>query len=228
VSWNLLENPAFHGHSIKARAIMAAATRPGAEAGDSQREITLISHSTNFYLYPIWLVGFILALVTYLEGGRMAVVPEGTEARRDWRVEVAPGRIETREGLILPASDSRHHYHLPPSRRANANAPLSPPEPPHVRMSYNHWLGTWFVLTILIVFAVTSRGNEPVRGHRLFIGALLIALAVNTLILYREGTWAGFLYSFIMSLHIYINLLDICLFRRGYSWYGYYHSYLIT
>lgn len=185
---------------------MANTPKSGAMTGESEAKvIRLISHSTNLYLYPIWLVGLVLALVTYLDRGLMVVVPEGTEARRDWRVEIAPGQVETREGLILHASDSRQQYHLPPADRADSREPLPPPEAPHVRMSHRHWLGTWFLLTMLIVFAVTSRGNEPVRGIKFYIGALLIAFAVNTLIFYRHGEWMGLLSSFLRGLHVQIN-----------------------
>src|SRR5262245_8781861 len=48
---------------------------PGAPPG--RREITLISHSMLFYWWPIWLLGFIMALVTYIEDHRLAVVPNG-------------------------------------------------------------------------------------------------------------------------------------------------------
>src|SRR5262245_45092914 len=43
----------------------------------SRREITLISHSMLFYWWPIWLLGFIMALVTYIEDHRLAVLPNG-------------------------------------------------------------------------------------------------------------------------------------------------------
>ena len=56
------------------------------------QEIRLYSHSDIFYWWPVWALGFVLAFITYFDGGRLAVVPPGTTARRDWRVEVAPGR----------------------------------------------------------------------------------------------------------------------------------------
>src|SRR5258708_4443833 len=97
-------------------------------------EVTLYSHSPIFYWWPVWLVGYLMASLTYLDGGRLAVVPPGTEARRDWRVEVEPGRPETREGLILPPGAGRQ-AHLPPAGgQAEPGEPPPAPEQPHVRM----------------------------------------------------------------------------------------------
>ena len=85
-------------------------------------EIRLYSHSDIFYWWPVWALGFFLALLTYLDGGRLAVVPAGTEARRDWRVEVAPGRIESREGLILPRPTLASTSTSPPARAGQPGA----------------------------------------------------------------------------------------------------------
>ena len=46
------------------------------------RQITIISHSTLFYWWPIWAAGFLLGILSLLGGDRMAVVPSGTEAIR--------------------------------------------------------------------------------------------------------------------------------------------------
>ncbi len=44
----------------------------------SQPDITIYSHSPLLYWWPIWLVGFILALTTYQDGHYLAHVPPGT------------------------------------------------------------------------------------------------------------------------------------------------------
>lgn len=41
-------------------------------------EIRIYSHSPIIYWWPVWLVGFLFALVTYIDDGRMAYVPSGT------------------------------------------------------------------------------------------------------------------------------------------------------
>ena len=43
-------------------------------------DIKIYSHSPIFYWWPVWLTGFVLAFLTYMDGGRMAYVPAGTRA----------------------------------------------------------------------------------------------------------------------------------------------------
>ena len=161
------------------------------------KDIKLYSHSPIFYWWPVWLVGYAMAFVTYLDGGQMAVVPPGTEARRDWRVEVEPGRLETREGLILPPSAAL----LPPADgQVQPGEPLPAPEQPHVRMAHTQYLGTWFFLTLLVVF-VSS--NVPLRGLWEWIGVLVIALVIAVLSLYG---WWGTVLNWFYLLHVQINL----------------------
>src|SRR5262245_45562010 len=43
-----------------------------------RQTLKVVSHTGLIYWWPVWLVGFILAALTYLDGGRLAVVPAGT------------------------------------------------------------------------------------------------------------------------------------------------------
>jgi hypothetical protein len=161
---------------------MATATQAPPQTGRShQGEIRLYSHSPIFYWWPVWFVGFVMAFLTYLDGGLMAVVPPGTDSRRAWRVEVAPGKVETREGLLLPRSGGAGAAHLPPALPERKGDPLPEPERPRVRMAHDQYLGTWFFITLLLVF-VSS--NVPLRGLWEWIGVLAIALVVLLILLY--------------------------------------------
>jgi hypothetical protein len=53
------------------KVVMTDARRP---------DITLYSHSPIIYWWPVWLLALVLALATYLDGHRLAVVPAGTAA----------------------------------------------------------------------------------------------------------------------------------------------------
>jgi len=163
-------------------------------------EIRLYSHSDVFYWWPVWALGFVLAFITYLVGGYLAVVPAGTTARRDWRVEVAPGRFETREGLILPQSDARHSSHLPPASGQKAHGELPGPDQPHVRIAHNPYLGTLFLITILVVFVST---HAPLRGLWQWIAVLVIALIISLIAVYG---WWGHIVDWFSLLHIQINM----------------------
>src|SRR4051812_42151861 len=47
---------------------------------EKQQEIKIVSHSNLFYWWPVWAVGFLMAAITFFDGHRLAIVPEGTEA----------------------------------------------------------------------------------------------------------------------------------------------------
>jgi hypothetical protein len=138
--------------------------------------------------------------VTYLDGGLLAVVPAGTEARRDWRVEVAPGRVETREGLLLPRPVGRHQYHLSPAVGPTTPGALPAPEQPHVRIADNPYLGTWFLITVLVVFVST---HAPLRGNWQWVAVLFIALVITAIALFG---WWGHLLDWFGLLHVQINM----------------------
>ena len=114
-------------------------------------------------------------------------------------MEVAPGRVETREGLILPAPGPGRVAHLPPVG-GGGPAALPPPEQPHVRMASNQYLGTWFFATLLVVFVST---HVPLRGLWEWIAVLAIALAV--VLLLWLGWW-GEVVDWFQVLHVQINL----------------------
>ena len=41
-------------------------------------EIVVYHHSNLFYWWPVWLAGFIMAIITYFSDKHMAIVPAGT------------------------------------------------------------------------------------------------------------------------------------------------------
>src|SRR5947209_1459249 len=60
---------------------MSSSTDPPAPADPAGTDpvLVVISHSGLFYWWPVWLVGLVLSGLTWLDGGRLAVVPEGTK-----------------------------------------------------------------------------------------------------------------------------------------------------
>ena len=60
---------------------------PPAPVPPRKREITLISHSMLFYWWPIWLLGFTMAAITFFEDDRLAVMPPGTGVTEKWKDE---------------------------------------------------------------------------------------------------------------------------------------------
>src|SRR5262249_41506960 len=61
---------------------------PGnAAADDRPREVVVLSHSPLFYWWPVWVVGFLMAALSYWQGYQVAFVPPGTKAERGMEVK---------------------------------------------------------------------------------------------------------------------------------------------
>lgn len=148
------------------------------------RELVVVSHSSLFYWWPVWVVGFIMALLTYLGGHRMAIVPNGTVAASARQVEGFDG---PRDVLVVPGG-----RHLPPEDGAQ-------PQQPHVLMATSKNLGGIFVLVLVVVIVVT---NVPLRG--LWSALTVMAMVVISLFLALMDWWDPIL-RFFGLLHIYIN-----------------------
>src|SRR5438270_10464059 len=85
---------------------MSTHTPPmSAPPATAPQEIVIVSHSNLFYWWPVWALGFILFLLTWLDGHLLAIVPKDTVAASNRRVEVEPGKEELRNVLIAPAGD---------------------------------------------------------------------------------------------------------------------------
>ena len=48
---------------------------PLPRAKSEPNQVTIISHSNLFYWWPVWVVGFVMAIITYFDGYVMAVLP---------------------------------------------------------------------------------------------------------------------------------------------------------
>src|SRR5947209_4022587 len=74
----------------------------------SDRQVRVYSHSALFYWWPVWAVGFLMALLTLVTNERMAIVPGRTAIIRGAKVtyptdnggEVSIGG--SRDVLVLP------------------------------------------------------------------------------------------------------------------------------
>src|SRR5262249_43164412 len=92
----------------------------------STEEIKIISHSNLFYWWPVWAVGFLMALLTFIDGYRMAIVPAGAKAQRNWPVVISGDTPESREGIIL--GKGKHLF--PPEKEDSGE--MKDPEQPHL------------------------------------------------------------------------------------------------
>jgi hypothetical protein len=161
--------------------IMASASAPSPAPPS---EVVVISHSTIFYWWPVWLVGFAMAALTYLDGRQMAVVPAGTVAERARAVE---GHDGPRDVLVVPPGK-----HLPADRATGDVAQ------PRLRMAASNGLGVVFAVTLGLVIVIT---NIPLRG--LWSVVVVAGAALVTVLLAALGWWDPILGALgVMDIHI--------------------------
>src|ERR1051326_2829930 len=71
--------------------IPSAASRAPAPPGPGQ-EIRIISHSTLYYWWVVWAVGFLMAFITWLSHDSLAVVPKDTKAYKNMDLSQIKGK----------------------------------------------------------------------------------------------------------------------------------------
>jgi hypothetical protein len=158
---------------------------PGTEHLRKVDYIVVFGHANLFYWWPVWLVCFILAALTYLDGSQMAVLSNGTQAASGVRVEGFDG---ARDVLVAPASQ---------------NFPLAPQEgqrlPAGMTVSRSNTPGVVFVFTLLVV-AIAS--TILLRGLVSLVAIVVMIATVVTLALFN--VWNDVLF-FVGGLDIRIN-----------------------
>jgi hypothetical protein len=162
---------------------------PGATA-PAKREITLISHSPLFYWWPIWVLGFIMALITYLENHRMAIVPAGSKV-----IELASDDKVKEYKLSVPTPTT--------SSLTNAVTATGDPTQTEVfkaRVSQRAWMGPVYCVILLLTIVIT---NVPMRGLWSFL--VLMLLVILALVFTVFDVWNDLLKAF-GNLHVFINM----------------------
>jgi hypothetical protein len=168
----------------------APATKPASD----NRQITVVSHSTLFYWWPVWAIGFLLGLISQFSGYNMAVVPTDTKIVHGADVvgptqEGVETRYKDREVLVLPEKT----YLTQNPRDPNSPAQKS------LHISKGSEFGVLFAIVLLLVIVIT---NVPLRGLWSFMVIfLVVALSI---IFALAGWWDAILRTF-SALDIRIN-----------------------
>jgi hypothetical protein len=149
--------------------------------------ITIYGHSNLLYWWPVWLVCFIAAGLTYTSGSQMAVVPNGTVAAAGRTVEGFDG---PRDVLVAPPGTP-----LPLASRDADAVPVQP----SLTVSGSNNLGVVFAATLLLVALVS---NVLFRGLVSLIIIILLITAVVTLALF--DLWDD-IFAFFGGLDIRMN-----------------------
>ena len=166
---------------------VAAVAIPVVKATPQKRQIIIVSHSPLFYWWPVWALGFLMAIISYFSGDRMVTVPAKTESRTRVKVE---GFEEPRNVLVLPA--------VKEDDKAKKDTKNYEPHFMYVSSSKN--VGVVFVVVLLIVIAIT---NIPLRGLWSFV---VIMFIVFITILFAVLEWWETIFRVINFLDIRINM----------------------
>jgi hypothetical protein len=151
----------------------------------SQDQITIVSHSNLFYWWPVWAVGFLLGILTFFDGHRMATVPDGTKAYRGAEVRV-PG-----EGT----ADNRDVLVLPPGKQLTG----SPPNDPRLHISKGKNYGVLYATVLILVILIT---NVPLRG---MWSVVIIILAIMLTVIFALAGWWESIFQHLTLLDIRVN-----------------------
>jgi hypothetical protein len=132
-------------------------------ANDIPVRVVVISHSPLFYWWPVWAVGFLMALLTWIYGEQVAFVPSGTVAERGIDV---PGHEGKRDVLITPKDK-------PLPAETNETEEL---KQPRLQMATTNDMGIIWAMTLCIVIFIT---HFTLRGiWSVFVITLIVLIAV--------------------------------------------------
>jgi hypothetical protein len=148
------------------------------------REIRIYSHSMLFYWWPVWVTAFVMAMWTYWENDRLAIVPPDTHVHKD----TGGGyRLDTKgpETRLLQEGVARTQIGEPAFR---------------MRISQNSRLGAIFVTVLLLVLVITT---VPLRG--LWSVVVIVTLILLSVILALANMWDE-IFHWLGNLHIHINM----------------------
>jgi hypothetical protein len=152
---------------------------------DQPATIKVISHTSLIYWWPVWLVGFILAGLTYADGTRLAVVPAETTVK-----EIQPNKVYELT-LTKPPTE--------PLATAAANSAKGEDAFP-IRITRNNDYGMVYIVVLLVVI---FGSNVPLRGLASII-AILFVLLLTVGFAYL-GWWTRIL-DYLGGLHVEISL----------------------
>lgn len=152
---------------------------------ERDQDLSIYSHSPLFYWWPVWAVGFIVALITFIDGSRMAVVPHGTISGHN-----AKGTVELQEKGKLQDIEGRDVYVLPPGSQA---------EELRVHTARSKNPGVIFAFTLILIILISS---VSLRGLWSIVIIVLIVLLVT---IFALLDWWDPLLEWIGLLRIHVN-----------------------
>ncbi len=139
---------------------------------DTPNEVTVVSHSTLLYWWPVWACGFIMAALTAIDGSLMATVPAGST----YSAQV----ITTKNSK---GEEVRENHWVIDTRRTPLDKETAPKDP-YLHVAQNKSFGVIFFTVLMLVVFIT---NVPLRGMWSFL--IIIMVVLISLILHLAGLW---------------------------------------
>jgi hypothetical protein len=158
---------------------------PGEAPEKKVDRIVVYGHSNMFYWWPVWLVCFVLAIWTYLDGYQMAAVPHGSDSLSQVQVE---GVNDPRDAIVAPPGK---HFQLVPDTGKPAQADMT--------VAGSNSPGVIFVMTVLLVSIVSTVTLRGLLSVIAIIGIMVVVLAFALL-----GWWDN-IFRFFGGLDIRLN-----------------------
>ena len=157
---------------------MSTTTQPTPPGTQTPRvhEVKIYSHSSLFYWWPVWAVGFVLGVLSLIQGSRLAVLPPDTE------VEERRVKDSIQKVLVLP-----------PGASFEKERDL------HLRTTTHKSYGVFFATVLLLVIVIT---NVPLRG---MWSVMIIMLVILLSIIFGLAGWWDWIFANINLLDIRIN-----------------------
>jgi len=155
----------------------------------AKNEIWVFQHSQLFYWWPVWAVGFLLFLVSWIGGERMAVVPSHSMIKRtgdkSYAIEVNVPPPKNRSGEELAEGQSM---------------PITSAQPPFgLHMSNSAVPGIIFAVTLLLVIVIT---NVLLRGLWSVVAIAMIALLIVIISLVPDAWQTIFNWVYLLDIHV--------------------------
>jgi hypothetical protein len=169
------------------------APAPAVPAPEARREILIVSHSSLFYWWPVWAVGYLLAIVSFFTGHRVATVPNESQVYHR-----ASGSVTVEEeGKQRNIGINNADLVVAPESKEKGTQYRVALTPVHISTSKN--LGVLFCFVLLLVIAIT---NIPLRG---LWSVIVISFIIFVVIILALLGWLETLVEYISFLDIRIN-----------------------
>jgi len=162
---------------------------PGTKTGPEEpREIRIVQHSQLFYWWPVWAIGFLMAILSYFGGHRMVALPNEAEVRQE---------SDSKYTMEVPGKPPRD---IPADPLGKKVAKLKESNSPfRLHMSPSQYPGVIWAITLLLVIVIT---NVPLRG--MWSVVVIVSVVLFSIIFYLADIW-HFVVDFFEFLDIRIN-----------------------